>query len=160
MKFHPDKCNVLSISTKRNQTPNKYFLHGHELQHVTSAKYLGVSISEDIKWNVHVSDICKKANNTIGFLKRNLNISNPHLKELAYKSLVRPIVEYACTSWDPHQQNNIHRLEMIQRRAARYVKNRFHNTSSVSDMLHQLEWESLEYRRKEARYNLKHIGQY
>ncbi|CAC5391136.1 unnamed protein product [Mytilus coruscus] len=34
------------------------------------------------------------------------------------------------------------RLEMVQRRAARYVTNRYHNTSSVSDMLNQLEWKT------------------
>jgi hypothetical protein len=39
------------------------------------------------------------------------------------------------------------RLERIQRRAARYVTNRHDNTSSVSDMLDQLEWPSLESRR-------------
>jgi uncharacterized protein (UPF0305 family) len=41
---------------------------------------------------------------------------------------------------DPYQQNDIHRLEMVQRRAARYVTNRYHNTSSVSSMIEQIEW--------------------
>jgi hypothetical protein len=40
---------------------------------------------------------------------------------------------------------------MVQRRAARYVKNRYHNTSSVTEMLHQLQWTSLEARRRQAR---------
>jgi hypothetical protein len=46
-------------------------------------------------------------------------------------SLVRPTctLEYASSVWDPYQQNDIHRLEMVQRRAARYVTNRYHNTS-------------------------------
>jgi hypothetical protein len=38
--------------------------------------------------------------------------------------------------WDPRQQQDKQRLEMIQRRATRYVANRYHNTSSVSDILH------------------------
>ena len=64
-------------------------------------------------------------------------------------------MEYACTAWiDPYQQNNIHKLEMVQRRAARYVKNRYNNTSSVTDLLHQLEWDTLENRRKIARLTL------
>ena len=40
---------------------------------------------------------------------------------------------------------------MVQRRAARYVCNRHHNTSSVTDMLDQLGWESLQERRARAR---------
>ena len=40
---------------------------------------------------------------------------------------------------------------MVQRRAARYVTNRFHNISSVTDMITQLQWESLSSRRTKAR---------
>ena len=99
----------------------------------------------------YISTICSKANNTISFLKRNINISNKSIKEKAYVSLVRPTLEYASSVWDPYQQNDIHRLEMVQRRAARYVTNRYHNTSSVSSMIEQLEWTTLEERRKHSR---------
>ena len=39
------------------------------------------------------------------------------------------------------------KLEAVQRRAARYVTRRYHNTSSVTNMLHHLEWQTLEQRR-------------
>ena len=42
---------------------------------------------------------------------------------------------------------SIKKLEMVQRRAARYATNRYRNTSSVTDMLDNLEWETLESRR-------------
>jgi hypothetical protein len=80
MSFHPEKCNVLSITMKRNPVTNCYILHGHQLEQ-QSAKYLGVSITSDMKWSEHIANICKKANNTLSFLKRNLNISNSNLKE-------------------------------------------------------------------------------
>ena len=99
------------------------------------------------KTGPHINNICNKANFTIGFLKRNLNIANKLVKERAYQSLVRPSLEYSSAVWDPLQQQDKQRLEKIQRRAARYVTNRVHNTSSVSDMLDQLEWLSLESRR-------------
>ena len=136
-----------------------YTLHGHILEHDTSAKYLGCTISSDLKWGKHISTICSKANNTISFLKRNINISNKSIKEKAYMFLVRPTLEYASAVWDPYQQNDIHRLEMAQRRAARYVTNRYHNTLSVSSMIEQLEWATLQERRKHSRllmmYKLK-----
>ncbi len=66
-------------------------------------------------------------------------------------SLVRPTLEYASVVRDPYQQNDIHRLDMVQRRAARYVTNRYHNTSSVTDMINQLEWPSLQERRQHSR---------
>ena len=114
MKFHPEKCNVLTISKKRSPSKYNYTLHGHILEHDTSAKYLGCTISSDLKWGKHISTICSKANNTISFLKRNINISNKSIKEKAYVSLVRPTLEYAGSVWDPYQQNDIHRLEMVQ----------------------------------------------
>ena len=40
---------------------------------------------------------------------------------------------------------------MVQRRTARYVSNRFHYTSSVSSMLEELKWPTLEERRRKAR---------
>ena len=43
---------------------------------------------------------------------------------------------------------------MVQRRAARYATNRYHNTSSVTDMLQDLDWESLESRRVKIQLTL------
>jgi hypothetical protein len=151
MSFHPKKCNVLTISRKKQPIMNSYTLHGQQLEHVTTAKYLDVSITSDMKWNQHISNICKKANNTMSFLKRNLNIRNANIKEKAYKSLVRPTLEYACTTWDPYPKEDNNRSEMVQRRAARYVVNRYHNTSSVTSMLEELKWPTLEERRQRTR---------
>ena len=95
MKFHPEKCNVPTISKKRSPSKYNYTLHGNILEHDTSAKYLGCTISSDLKWGKHISTICSKANNTISFLERNINISNKSIKEKAYVSLVRPTLEYA-----------------------------------------------------------------
>ena len=65
----------------------------------------------------------------------------------AYISIVRPSLEYCASMWSPNQKELIQKIEMIQCRAARYVSNRFRNTSSVSSMLDALQWESLESRK-------------
>jgi hypothetical protein len=51
-----------------------------------------------------------------------------------YLTLIRPITEYAAVIWDPHTAENIRKLEMIQRRAARMVYADYQTTSSVSTM--------------------------
>jgi hypothetical protein len=151
MQFNAEKCQVLTITRKRKPLIRQYKLHGRVLESVPTAKYLGVTINNNLTWGNHVSNICTKANKTIGFLKRNLNISAPSIKEHAYKTLVRPQVEYACTVWDPHLQKDIDKVEKVQRRAARYVSNNYRRKASVATMLSNLGWQSLETRRKNAR---------
>ena len=60
-------------------------------------------------------------------------------------------VEYAASVWDPHTKDQISSIEKIQRRAARVVSNDHRKTSSVSKMLKELDWPTLENRRKAAR---------
>jgi len=43
-----------------------------------------------------------KRGHTLGFLRRNINISNPQIKEHSYKTLVGPILEYSQSVWDPY----------------------------------------------------------
>ena len=92
-----------------------------------------------------------KASQTLNFLRRNLSKCSPSVKASAYLTLVRPIMEYAAVAWDPYQLNNICALEKIQRRAARWVMNDYNRYSSVSDMLHNLNWQSLQLRRRISR---------
>ena len=109
-----------------------------------------MTLSKDMTWKTHVSQVITKANRSLGFLKRNLQIRSPDIKEKAYFGLVRPQVEYASSVWDPYHKNQVHSIEMIQRRAARWVLNRYHNTSSVTDMLQHLGWQTLQQRRQNA----------
>jgi hypothetical protein len=46
------------------------------LESVDKAKYMGVTISKDPNWEGHINNICGKANKTLGFLRRNLNIGS------------------------------------------------------------------------------------
>ena len=123
-------------------------MHGQELESVDSAKYLGVNIGADLSWNSHISKITSTANRTLVFVKRNVKTKNKKIKPLAYKSLVRPQVEYASPVWSPYTKENI---EKIQLRAARWDTNDYSPYSSVPNMLSYLGWRSLENRRYDAR---------
>ena len=151
MAFHPDKCTVLSVSSKRKPIQHSYILHNHTLEAVTSSKYLGVTLQSNLKWDKHIDEITSKANKTLGFLKRNLKTNNQNTKSQAYQALVRPKLEYSSSVWDPHTQDSISKIDMVQRRAARYTCNNYHNTSSVSAMLNTLNWPNLQERRLRSR---------
>ena len=69
------------------------------------------------------------------------------VREFAYRALVRPQLEYTGSVWSPYTQQNINKIEMIQRRAARWVNHDFSSYSSVSSMISQLGWRTLYDRR-------------
>ena len=156
MSFNSDKRKVLTITNKRKIINSNYSIHGTTLETVDEAKYLGVSIQKNLNWKPHVNNICKKANSTRGFLQRNLRKCPSAVKEQAYKTYVRPTLEFASTVWDPHQQELVSQLKMVQRRAARFVKSYFDKKHSVTDMLHDLQWQT----RSERRAHSKSIMMY
>ena len=106
------KCNLLTVSREREKEQRVYSLHGQELdQQVKESKYLGLIHQQDGTWTRHTEEAVKKANQTLGFLRKNLKIGSIRTKNLAYKPLVRPILEYASSVWDPHQQKDIDEIE-------------------------------------------------
>ena len=156
MRFNAKKCYVLRTlpSARTKSKDYTYDLSGHALNEVNSTPYLGVTLSNSLKWDAHISSVCAKANATLGFVKRNLKFAPPELKATAYKSLVRSKLEYACTVWDPYRKKDIQDLEKVQRRAARFTSNDFKRTSSVTVMLQTLGWGTLEHRRRNRRIQM------
>ena len=155
MLFYPAKCVSLPINRSRSPLDYSYELHGHTLDSVSSAKYLGITIQQDMDWDNHINNVANKASRVlVFFLRRNLKISSSAIKDRAYEAFVRPILEYASSVWDLYTQKSIDKLEAVQRRAAQFVLNRYHNTSSVILMLDSLGWTSLEQRRKTSRLGL------
>ena len=84
----------------------------------TSAKYLGLTIKDDLDWGQHVSEISAKATKTFGFLRRNFAFAPRHTKEVVYKTFVRPKLEYAAHIWHPYHETQIGHLEKVQKTAA------------------------------------------
>ena len=86
-------------------------MNGHTLEKADSAKYLGITIQNNLKLDKHINTITAKANQSLGFIKRNLKIHSPAIKEHAFKPLVRPKLEYCNTIWNPHTQQQKLQIE-------------------------------------------------
>ena len=124
MKFNVKKCCILKVSTLRTTRNFTYIMYSIPLQVVEQHHYLGVLLNNKLSWIPHIHLICNKANRLLGLLRRNLYHCPSYLKEHAYKQIVLPSTDYCSTIWDPYQQTSIHKLEMIQHRAARFVLNK------------------------------------
>ncbi|KAK3095574.1 hypothetical protein FSP39_016249 [Pinctada imbricata] len=150
MKFNAKKCYILSINKK---TSKFYQLNQHVLQEVQDNPYLGLQISNDLKWNTHINNVCKKASSTLGFIRRNLRNVPQNCRKTAYISLVRSIMEYGATIWNPYLKGDIDKLEKIQNRAIRFIKKDYKSRESgcITKMREELELETLEARRLNLR---------
>ena len=125
-----------------NQIQYEYSLHQQKLKQVQSAKYLGITITDNLDCDQLVSEISCKATKTMGFLRGNLALTPRHTKEVAYKTFVRPQLEYASPIWHPYHETQTAHVEKVRRTASRLTCRRWRNTSSVGDMLGELEWPS------------------
>ena len=74
MKFNVAKCHFMILTRHQHhkQILFDYSLHNQTLENLQSAKYLGVTFSDNMDWGQHISDISSKATKTLGFLRRNL----------------------------------------------------------------------------------------
>ena len=133
MKFNVAKCHSMRVTRHQHhkQILFDYSLHNRTLEKVQSANYLGITITDNMDWGQYFSEISFKATKTLGFLRRNLAFAPRSTKEVAYKTLVRPTLEYAAPIWSPHSKLQIDQIEKVQRTAARWTCRRWRNTSSV-----------------------------
>ena len=154
MFFNPRKCEFLRITNKKNFISFTYHINDCSIQEVTHAKYLGVVLDQHLSWNDHIKKTASKAIKVIGFLQRNLYQCPPLVKSNIYKAMVRPIMEYSSTIWDPHTSVNINRVESVQRYAARMCFRNYSRYSSVTSMLAELNLPTLEERRIRAKLQL------
>ena len=139
----------------RKPTPNHYTFCGQQLKSVQSHCYLGVQISNTLSWTAQCNTVAKKAQQTLGVISRTLNKCPTHIKSITYTTVVRPILEYASVSWNPHCLKHIKTLERIQRRAARFcTQNSSREPGTVIQFLKDLQWDNLQTRRKVKRLSI------
>ena len=137
----------MTIPRKNQPSVFAYSVGGSEVHRSTSHKYLGVTISTDLRWNQHVDNIKKRASRTLGVVRRTLTSCSQEVKARAYLALVRPGLEYASAAWNPHTQSNVKILEQVQRRAARVACRDYSRHTSATGLVQRLGWPTLEERR-------------
>ena len=109
--------------------------------------------SRSSQWKAHITDIATRANQRLGFLRRNLGGCPYRLRELGYISLVRSLMEYSGGIWDSTVGSECDMLERVQRRAARWARGA-HGIISVTALLNSLNWQPLSDRRRDQRLGL------
>ena len=94
--FNISKCDLLSITRKREPTKCSYKLEDDEISQVKSCKYLGVTITNKLQWRKQVTVATRRATKNLNMVKR-ISINNLDIfsKRSLYLALVRSHLGYA-----------------------------------------------------------------
>ena len=146
MSFNNDKCLHMQIG---RESPDMRIKLGDDVIPTSNViKYLGVHIQSNLKWNTQVTKLTAKANRSLGVLRRNLAEAPLKTKLIAYKTSVRPILEYASQVWSPHNIGLSNTVDKVQRRAVRWIFF-LKRLDSVTDCMISNNISSLHDRRRE-----------
>jgi hypothetical protein len=134
MELNLDKCKSMDI-TYAAPLHHPYTIDGNVLPYCESERLLGVIITPGLKWNDHVAAVRAKAARTLGFVSRTLRGCSSRVKRAAYLAMVRPLLLYGTPAWHPTTQENLLKLERIQRKGLRFIYGASPPTPAVSKIL-------------------------
>ena len=120
------------------------------IQQISHTKSFGVHIDENLTWNVHIENLCKKVASGIGALKRIRPFVPPSTMQLIYSCLVQPYFDYCCIVWDSCGSTLANKLKKIQNRAARVLTSSNYDTNAEY-LIEKLSWKNFESQRKIAK---------
>ena len=152
--FNATKTVYLQVSRKLQPCPKPILkLHGQEIKEVHTHKHLGLTFNNTLTWTDHISSLVTKASRCIGLLKRLSRDVPRQCTEILYKSMIRPLLEYADIIFDGSADADLDRLENAQRQAALTCTAAYKHTSH-NKLLEELGWPPLSRRRKNHRLSL------
>lgn len=149
--FNPAKTESILFSRKRvkvNHPP--LVMNNTTIPSVNNHKHLGLTFTEDTKWKDHISLTLNKAWQRIGILRALKFVINRSSLEKMYFCFIRPLLEYADVVWDNCSCELINDIEAVQIEAARIVSGAT-KLCNIQTLLSELQWETLELRRKNHR---------
>jgi hypothetical protein len=155
LSLNINKCCSVSYHRQRNPIFNDYRINDQVLNRKLEMNDLGVIFDTKISFIAHIDYITAKAFSMLGFVMRaGEELSDPYALKTVYCSLVRSILEYCCTVWNPYYDVHINRIESIQRKFVRYALRRLPWTDTTNlppytSRCRLIDLEPLEYRRSD-----------
>ena len=119
VRLNSGKCEALNITNKRAPIQFDYTINGRAIQWKPFVRYLGIYVNSNLSWSYHCKMVASKASKLLNVLRRTMFGCMTLAKDVAYRSIVRPNVEYACALWNPHTEKDCALLDAIQNWAAR-----------------------------------------
>ena len=121
--LNENKCSIVHFKARPSSTFN-YHLNYQQITSSDKEKDLGLVVSADLNWQSHYQLISSKAYKILGLLRRVFSNSILLSARLSlYISLVRSQLLYCSPVWHPYLLKDIRALELVQRRATKFIVN-------------------------------------
>ena len=141
MQANPDKFQAIMLGKSGFENCKSLFLNGTEIKCEDSVKLLGVTIDFLLNFDLHVSNICKKAARQINVLLRLSKFLTIETKILIYKSFIKSSFNFCPLVWHFCSKTSSAKMEKLQYRALRLVFNDF--DSSYETLLERVNMPTL-----------------
>ena len=116
MQLNVKKCNVITFSKLNHTIVNQYKIGNDTLERINLVRDLGVLFDDKLHFHHHIDKICNSSMSMLGFIKRRTyEFNDPYVTRTLYLSLVRPLLENACTVWSPCYDTYSNRIESVQK---------------------------------------------
>jgi hypothetical protein len=128
--INPTKTESIIFSTKRIKPYHPdLFYEGKKIAMVSQHTHLGITLSSTLSWKAHILKVYEKACQRLNMLKGLKYKLNRETLDTLYKSLVRPVMEYADVLWDGCMDGESDLLEFVQYESAKVVTGVMKGTS-------------------------------
>ena len=145
VKFSPTKTKLMTCSYKSKAHPDICF-NDVVLADIDNHKHLGLTLSKDMTWSAHVTNILKSVSPMADVLKSLKYKVDRKSLETIYFSFIRPKLEYGSYIWDNCSKQDTEQLEKFQLDIARIITGARKGTSH--DLIYnEISWPKLSERR-------------
>ena len=137
------KCSILTIGP--HQQTNIFKIDLNQISPVDHVCDFGITIDSKLKFRRHIHTIISRANHRKALILRCFLSRNQTNLVRAFKTYVRPLLEYASTVWSPSYITDIIAIESVRKDFTKRTPGCFH--MSYPKHLTALKLQSLEHRR-------------
>ena len=147
-------CMIFGNNRKKELQDNPNLdisLSDEDISQESDCKYLGITLDNQMKFEIHVNDVINKMKRALGIFSRASQFVDSRTRITLYNTLILPHLDYCSTVWSGSLRKcDLVRLQRIQNRAMRVIL-QCHPRTHILDMLGTLKWMSIKQR---LHYNL------
>ena len=116
MTFNSDKFECMRYWSDHAKAPQFQYLGPDDqpIEVKTDLRDLGVRLSCDLSFSIHIENIVAAASKLVGWGLRTFRGRGRHVMLTLLKTLVQPKLDYCSQLWSPGDQGSINKLESVQ----------------------------------------------